>query len=278
MAEPAATAAEASSETSPETSSEPSPEPSSEPETTDRRRVGRPARISREMIAEAALAVGLDGLTLKDVADHLGVSIAALYHHVSGKDDLLRLAVEFSARKVPLPQDHGQHWAGWLLEWANYNFDAFLAEPALLAQYLEGAISPETMAQTFERILASLVRQGFSSVEAGAVYELISATAIGMAVAVIRERNAVAAGQSTIAAQQEVLRERGPDELPELRRLWQEAADQPPPSFHDRISIVILGVAAQKGEDPAAVAKILDAARPPADQRRIRSAVRSKRA
>src|SRR5690606_10443387 len=55
-----------------------------------RAKVGRPARINRQMIAEAAHELGLDGLTLRSVADHLGVSIAALYHHVSGKDDLLR--------------------------------------------------------------------------------------------------------------------------------------------------------------------------------------------
>ena len=53
----------------------------------DRPRVGRPPRISRQMIAEAAHQVGLDGLTLRAVADRLGVSIAALYHHVSGKGE-----------------------------------------------------------------------------------------------------------------------------------------------------------------------------------------------
>ena len=48
------------------------------------RKAGRPPRISRAMIAEAANELGLDGLTLKAVADHLGVTVAALYHHVAG--------------------------------------------------------------------------------------------------------------------------------------------------------------------------------------------------
>ena len=59
---------------------------------------GRP-RISRQMIAEAAHELGLDGLTLRAVADHLDVSIAALYHHVSGKEDLMRLAAEYAAAR-----------------------------------------------------------------------------------------------------------------------------------------------------------------------------------
>ena len=57
------------------------------------RPVGRPPRISRQMIAEAAHELGLEGLTLRAVADRLDVSIAALYHHVSGKEEFLRLAV-----------------------------------------------------------------------------------------------------------------------------------------------------------------------------------------
>ena len=59
-----------------------------------RRRVGRPPQISRQAIAEAAQQVGLGNLTLKAVADHLGVSVAGLYHHIRGKEDLLRLAAD----------------------------------------------------------------------------------------------------------------------------------------------------------------------------------------
>src|SRR4051812_40854192 len=100
--------------------------------------VGRPPRINRQMIAEAAHEIGLEQLTLKAVADHLDVSIAALYHYIDGKEDLLRLAADHAAAQVPLPEDHGQHWARWLLEWAVYNRDVFLARSGLLAQYLEG--------------------------------------------------------------------------------------------------------------------------------------------
>src|SRR3954469_17552760 len=92
-------------------------DPSAEPG----RRRGRPPRISQDQIADAALEVGLSELTLRAVADHLGVTVAALYHHVDGKDALLRLAADRSARRLTVPEDHGQHWAVWLLEWAAYN-------------------------------------------------------------------------------------------------------------------------------------------------------------
>ena len=114
------------------------------------------------MIAEAAHELGLEGLTLKAVADHLDVSVAALYHHVSGKDDLLRIAADESTRAIPLPVDRGQHWAQWLLDWANYNRAVFTAQPGLLGQYLEGAIQPELVVHNLEAILAVLVREGFT--------------------------------------------------------------------------------------------------------------------
>ena len=83
----------------------------------------------------------------------------------------MRLAAEHAAAAVPIPQDTGQHWAVWLQEWAAYNHDVFLARPALLAQYLDGAISMESIATDVDRILGVLVRQGFSIVDANAAYE-----------------------------------------------------------------------------------------------------------
>ncbi|MGH8978055.1 MAG: TetR/AcrR family transcriptional regulator, partial [Acidimicrobiia bacterium] len=108
----------------------------STPAFADRPKVGRPARLNRAMIARAAYEVGLDQVTRKGVADRLGVSVPGLYHHVEGRDDLMRLAAEYSASQMELPVDHGQHWAEWLLECARYSHDAFVAQPALLAQFV----------------------------------------------------------------------------------------------------------------------------------------------
>ena len=68
------------------------------------------------MIAQAASEVGLDRLTMKAVAAHLGVSVAGLYHHVQGREELGSWC-EYPPRKCPLPMDQGQGWTAWLLEW-----------------------------------------------------------------------------------------------------------------------------------------------------------------
>ena len=111
----------------------------------DRPKIGRPARIDRAMIARAAYEIGLDRVTMKAVADHLGVSVPGLYHHVQGRDDLMRLGAEYSAAQIHVPIDHGQHWSAWLLEWANYSHDAFVAQPALLGQFLNSSLGVDRM-------------------------------------------------------------------------------------------------------------------------------------
>ena len=200
------------------------------------------------MIARAADELGLDRLTLRSVADHLGVSIAALYHHVDGKDDLVRLVAEYSATSIPRPSDHGQHWARWLLEWARYNRDVFLAQPALLPQYMEGAISDELIAGNLDTILGAMVREGFTVSEAHEAYELVSSCAIGAAVAGIREQQATKAGRPARAAYQQVLAMAGADELPHLRAL---VALGPPDErqFESEVATVLTGIAVRRGED-----------------------------
>ena len=221
-------------------------------------KVGRPARISREAIAEAANDIGLSDLTLRAVADRLGVSIASLYHHVDGKDDLLRLAAEYSAARTPIPRDEGQHWAVWLLEWALYNRDAFVAEPALLGQFMDGAIGADVMADNTDAILGRLMAQGFTARDAQTAYQLVSGCALGSAVQAIREQRAAAAGRPAAKEYRRVLAEREPGDLPHLRALLTEAAVTPLESFESRMTTVLAGIAARRGDDWSVIATQLD--------------------
>jgi AcrR family transcriptional regulator len=161
------------------------------------RKAGRPAGLNRTMIAEAAHELGLEGLTLRAVADHLDVSISALYHYVSGREDLMKAAAERSAQAVPLPVYHGQTWAQWLLDWAHYNYAVFTTQPGLLGQYLEGAISEESVVRNLDIILRVLVAQGFTIGEANDAYRLLSACVLGLVIGETRARNLATAGTSS---------------------------------------------------------------------------------
>ena len=139
------------------------------------------------MIARAAHEVGLEHVTMKAVAERLGVSVPGLYHHVEGREDLMRLAAEYSASQIEVPVDHGQHWAEWLLEWAQYMHRAFVAEPELMNQFLHRAIGVERMVLHVDAMLALLLRHGFDPHDAMDAYVQVSQCAIGAALTDLRE-------------------------------------------------------------------------------------------
>ncbi len=210
--------------------------------------MGRPPKINREMIAEAAHELGLADLTLRAVADRLGVSVAGLYHHIEGKNDLLRLAAERAARRTSIPADRGQHWALWLREWAHYNREAFISEPELLGQFLEGAISADTIADNADAILGLLVRQGFGIDEAQAAYALTVNCAIGAAVGAIREGRAAAEGRPIEVEYRRILSHRAADDLPNLRAMVETGPPDRRDAFEDEIATVLVGVAVRRGD------------------------------
>lgn len=72
------------------------------------------APLTRERIGDAALAIvdaeGLDGLSMRRVAERLGTGPASLYAHVSGKEDLLQLLIDRVAAELPLPEPDPDRW------------------------------------------------------------------------------------------------------------------------------------------------------------------------
>jgi AcrR family transcriptional regulator len=199
------------------------------------------------MIARAASEVGLDKLTMKAVAEHLGVSVAGLYHHVQGREELVRLGAEFSAAQIPVPVDHGQHWTVWLLEWANYVYDAFVAQPALLGQFLNGSISIERMAPHMDAVLGVLTRQGFNPMDAIEAYGLVSDCALGAAVTQIREIEAARAGRQLSTQYSRMLAHEPSDALPNLRKITRTTVSTKT-DVTDRILTLLVGIAARRGE------------------------------
>ncbi|MGH8859647.1 MAG: TetR/AcrR family transcriptional regulator [Jatrophihabitantaceae bacterium] len=60
-------------------------------------RRGRPGYDVDSLLAVAAAVFnerGYDGTSMEDLSQRLGISKSAIYHHVAGKDDLLRLAMD----------------------------------------------------------------------------------------------------------------------------------------------------------------------------------------
>jgi AcrR family transcriptional regulator len=72
------------------------------------------APITRDAIVEAALAVmdreGVDGLSMRRVAEELDTGAASLYWHVKNKDELLQLIYERTTQELTLPEPDPSRW------------------------------------------------------------------------------------------------------------------------------------------------------------------------
>jgi len=220
-----------------------------------RGRVGRPPRIDRAAIARAAAEIPMQDLTLRSVAERLGVSVPSLYHHVRGRDDLIRLAATQSAQRMSIPVDHGQHWAVWLYEWAVYTSSSFANDPELLKHFIDGAIGPEVMAANVDAAMGLCMRHGFTAAEAREAYQLVSECALGAAISAIRDRRAEEDGVPFDLAVRSLIAQGG--ELPHLAELIRAADFAGHVSLRRQITTVLAGIAALRGVPWAPIESLL---------------------
>ena len=84
------------------------------------RRRGRPPRISRDHIVDAACEVGIENLTMAAVAERLGVTHQSLYGWVQDRDELIDLVSDRLIRRIEiLPPADPADWRDSLRSYAN---------------------------------------------------------------------------------------------------------------------------------------------------------------
>jgi AcrR family transcriptional regulator len=90
------------------------------------RRRGEPGRdrrpLTRDAIVEAALVLlerdGLQGLSMRRLAQELGAGAASLYWHVGDKEELLSLLLDRIVGEAEVPEPDPENWQGTVKELA----------------------------------------------------------------------------------------------------------------------------------------------------------------
>jgi len=102
--------------------------------------LGRPAGLRAAQITAAAIEVadanGMDHLSMRSVAERLGVGTMSLYRHVSGKDELLDLMVDRVSSEVRYDDESDGDWRSRLERVARRNRSMFQRHPWLLKTHL----------------------------------------------------------------------------------------------------------------------------------------------
>ncbi len=201
--------------------------------------------MDRELIAHTASEVGHAGLTMRAVAERLGVGVTSLYYHVKDRAELAQLAADYSAARITVPQAGDQHWSVWLDEWAEYTRQAFAAHPVILEQFLTGALGLDRMLPHIDAVIGHMEHQGFTAEEALAAYSLVSACAIGAAAKEVRADNVRREGQLSDAQYRSILQSSQATPFPHLAKVDPHAQR---PSFRDQIYVTLVGIAVLRGE------------------------------
>lgn len=147
-----------------------------------RRRAGRPRRLSTAQVIEAALALGLDDLTMAKVANSLGVRVAVLYNYVRNREELVTLAARHALSRQRFPDDEQQDWRAYARAYALAAHSLFRSDAQLLPLLVAGKISPAAKIDSVEAWLRVMTAHGFSPARALQLLKTIDAIVMGSAV------------------------------------------------------------------------------------------------
>ncbi|MEU8815390.1 TetR/AcrR family transcriptional regulator C-terminal domain-containing protein [Actinoplanes sp. NPDC048796] len=143
----------------------------------------RPPPLTRERIVEAAIALldadGLDGLTMRRLAQRFDVSATALYWHVRTKDDVLDLAVDEIFSEVRLPAATAD-WRADVSDLIRGWRDAMLRHPWSVTLIGRPMLGPNVLART-EFLQATLIRGGLTGHDLAVATRLLANFVVGAA-------------------------------------------------------------------------------------------------
>ncbi len=198
---------------------------------------GRPARIGRRQIVDAALDLGLDGFTMQGLAAHLGVSTPALYSHVAGRDEVLHLVRSaLVARMQAFASDAGD-WRAWLVDFAAAVRRYLAPSAAVLAADLRGPATTLRLG-VGERGLQLLLDRGLTPIEAGRAVWMV----FRLALTAGPRPDAALAG--LVADTGSVLAPPTADGFPATRAVHDAlVADGPHDTFDHDLAVVLDGIA-----------------------------------
>ena len=177
--------------------------------------------ISKRKALEAALDIidteGIEALSIRHLADRLGVNGASLYHHFRNKDEIVVGAAKLALEDVRVPQSHDEPWRVWMVNNAHRLRTACLTHPDLVPVMLRR--QPLGIGST--QLDATVARLEEDKVPLGAIIPLLEALELFAIGSALNENSAGDAADPAPA---------GPD-TPHLARATAQRAISPEQIF-----------------------------------------------
>jgi AcrR family transcriptional regulator len=150
----------------------------------ERRRRGPEPRFSRDELARRALALmdshGTEALTMRRLADEVGIGTMALYRYFPSKTELMDAAIDQAAPEIDLPE--AGPWREQLATLARALFRAGRRHPTLARERFSRPLQSRGAMRVTDRAIALLLAAGLSREEAVAAFKALLVHALGSAV------------------------------------------------------------------------------------------------
>src|SRR5918996_5778359 len=144
--------------------------------------------LSRERVLEAAIALaderGIDALTMRRLAQELGVEAMTLYYYVRNKDDILNGIVDRVVSEFALPTP-GDEWKVALRATAISAYRVMLEHRWAPALVLSGSGVSQARMRHMDAILGTLRRAGFTAEMTDHAYHALDSHIMGFALWVV---------------------------------------------------------------------------------------------
>jgi TetR/AcrR family transcriptional regulator, tetracycline repressor protein len=201
--------------------------------------------LTKAAIVAAALdaldETGLDGLTVRVVADRLGVQPPALYWHFGSKQDLIdEMATEIwrrvTAELKALPADIG--WGEGMTAFARITRQALLSRRDGAKMVSGTYMTDASLLREQEAGLASMLAQGFTVATATQAYQLLYSFIIGFCIEEQAVSQAVAARDArySLASRAERI---GANEHPLVARAGPEIFSDRDQRYDELVSVIV---------------------------------------
>jgi AcrR family transcriptional regulator len=154
--------------------------------------------LSRERVLRGAVTIadetGIGSLTIRSLANHLGVKPMSLYHHVANKDEILDGIVDLVFSQIELPSLESS-WRTELYQWA-HSARRVLTRNSWAIALLESRATPgPATLRHHDRLIGVLRGGGFSVPMTAHAYALLDSYVYGFAL----QEAALPFGPETVA-------------------------------------------------------------------------------
>ena len=138
--------------------------------------------LSRERVIDAAIGLadahGIDALSMRRLAQELGVEAMSVYHHVANKDEILDGIVEVVLDEFELPEP-GAEWKAAIHRTARSAHEVLVRHPWAANLILSGGGSGKARLRYMDGILGSLRQAGFSAEMTDHAYHALDSHIMG---------------------------------------------------------------------------------------------------